>query len=301
MQSFEKKENISIQTTSGKISTRQIIFATHIPPGINMLHFEISPYRSYVITVKLKNNDYPDKLIYDMIDPYHFFRTHEKDGQKYLIVGGEDHKTGHDEHTGKHFDNLEKYLTRYFEIQDVTFKWSSQYYESGDGLAYIGLMPGYSENVFVATGFGGNGMTYSHISSNLLNDLILNGKSSYSEAFNPGRIKPASAYLKIVKENADVIKEFVKKRISVKKIETPLEVKSGEGKVIKYEGSKIAMSRNGDKLHALDPVCPHAKCIVQWNETEKSWDCPCHGARYNNEGEVLNGPSTFNLDQLEVE
>lgn len=127
----------SVKTSIGEFRAKHIVYATHIPPGINILSLRNAPYRSYVLGVKLKDDQYPDALCYDMQEPYHYFRTHLIDGQRYLIAGGEDHKTGHaDPQTA--FQNLENYLKRYFQISEVSFKWSSQYYVPLDGLPYVG-------------------------------------------------------------------------------------------------------------------------------------------------------------------
>jgi len=301
MESFEDSPIVSLKTSLGKFQARQVVFATHIPPGINLLHFRCAPYRSYVLAVKLRNNNYPEGLVYDMDDPYHYYRTQFTDGERYLIFGGEDHKTGHDENVSRRFESLEKNLGEYFDIGKVAFKWSSQYYEPADGLAYIGHFPGHARNIFAATGFGGNGMTYSHIAARTIGDIILSGQSSYQDLFDPDRIKPVAGFTNFVRENADVVKEFIGKNISKEKIKTLDEVRKGEGKVIKYEGNSIAVFRNDDgMLHAVDPVCTHAKCVVQWNETEISWDCPCHGARYSMDGDVLTGPSGRNLDKIDI-
>lgn len=301
LKSFDNGTPAIMKTNIGKIHTHQAVLATHIPPGVNLLHFRCAPYRSYVIAAKLKNDNYPDSLIYDMDVPFHYYRTQVIGDQKYLIFGGEDHKTGHDEDANSHLVNLEAYLRKQFEIESITHRWSSQFYEPADGLAYIGLLPGQSENIYVATGFSGNGMTYSHIAANLLSELILNGKSIYAKLYDPGRIKPFAGFASFVSENVDVVKEFVSKRISIEKIESLNEIKKGEGRIVSFEGDDFAVYNDEGTLHAIDPVCTHAKCIVQWNNAEETWDCPCHGARYSIDGEILTGPTTRKLDEVEIE
>ena len=296
------KQGLEIETEKGNIHADYLVFATHIPPGINLLHFRCAPYRSYAVAAQLTDNNYPDGLAYDMYDPYHYYRTQEVDGIKYLIAGGEDHKTAHEENTVACFNRLEAHLNKYFNIKEFTFRWSSQYFEPADGMAYIGKLPGHSNNILVATGYGGNGMTYSHIAALTLSDLILKGESEYAELYDPGRIKIAAGFTNFVKENVDVIEEFIGKRLAKEKLEELADLAPGEAKVVKYEGSSIALYKD-DKgvLHAINPVCTHAKCIVGWNSAEKSWDCPCHGARYTPEGEVLTGPASKGLESIKLE
>jgi len=301
LEHFESNALVEVRTNLGVIRARKLVFATHIPPGINLLHFRCAPYRSYAMALKLADGKYPDALAYDMHDPYHYYRTQELDGQKYLVVGGEDHKTGHNENTDFCFSKLDSYVSKYYDIEEVSFKWSSEFFEPADGLPYIGHLPGFTDNVYVATGFSGNGMTYANVVAKLITDLITTGESAYKSVYDPNRIKPVAGFSNFIKENADVVKEFIGKRLSKEKIESLVEIAKGEGKVVKYEGESIALYRDErGSLHAVNPVCTHAKCIVQWNGTEKSWDCPCHGARYTADGRVLTGPASKDLEIVEL-
>jgi glycine/D-amino acid oxidase-like deaminating enzyme/nitrite reductase/ring-hydroxylating ferredoxin subunit len=298
---LETEDELTVQTSLGTVKANNLIYATHTPPGVNLLHFRTAPYRSYVIAVKLKDDQYPIGLAYDMKDPYHYFRTQEIDGEKYLIAGGEDHKTAHEENTENCFRKLEAYVRKYYNIEKVTYQWSSQFFEPSDGLAYIGNLPGNPENVYVASGYGGNGITYSHVAAILLTDLITKGSSPYKELFDPNRIKMVAGFANFVKENVDVVKEFITKRIEQEKITGFSELTHGEGKLVKYEGESIALYKDDEgNIHAIDPVCPHAKCMVGWNSAEKSWDCPCHGSRFSYDGELLTGPSKRNLEKVDI-
>lgn len=303
VESFEKEDGLLlVKTGAGTVRAKALVYATHIPPGINLLHFRNAPYRSYAIAVTLNNGAYPDALAYDMFDPYHYYRTQNIDGTDYLIVGGEDHKTAHEENTEACFNDLIAHTRKHFDVAAVTHRWSSQYFEPTDGLAYIGHLPGNPDNVYVATGYGGNGITYSHIAAITLADLITRGESEYAELFKPGRIKPVAGFEAFVKENADVVAQFVGKRLSAGKIDALVEIAPGEGRLVKYEGSTLAVYKDETgKVYALNPVCTHAKCVVGWNRAEKSWDCPCHGARYDLNGAVLTGPARRGLEKIEIE
>lgn len=298
----EGGDMLSIDTSIGNVQTKKFIWATHIPPGINLLHFRCAPYRSYVIAVTLNDDAYPDGLAYDMYDPYHYYRTQIIDGEKYLIVGGEDHKTAHEENTEFCFNRLEAHVRTCFNVKEISFKWSSQYFEPADGLAYIGHLPGNPKNVFVATGFGGNGMMYSHIAAITLTELITKDESEFAKVFDPNRLKPVAGFSNFVKENLDVVKEFFGKRLSKEKMEELSDISNGEGKLVKFEGKSLALYKDEKgEIHAVNPTCPHAKCAVGWNSAEKSWDCPCHGSRFSVDGEMLTGPSVANLEVVKIE
>jgi len=298
---FTGDQVLEVETSQGSFTTRTLIWATHIPPGVNLLHFRCAPYRSYAIAVTLNDEAYPDGLAYDMYDPYHYYRTQTIDGKKYLIVGGEDHKTAHEENTEGCFHRLEAYVRKYFDVKEVAFQWSSQYFEPADGLAYIGHLPGNPGNVLVATGYGGNGMTYSHIAALTLTDLITKGESEYAKLFDPDRLKPIAGFANFVKENADVVKEVIGKHLSKEKLSELSELAPGEARLVKYEGKSLGLYKDetGD-LHAINPVCPHAKCSVGWNSAEKSWDCPCHGSRFGPDGELLTGPAREGLEVIGI-
>lgn len=291
-----------IHTASGdeiSVKGKNVIYATHIPPGVNVFSFRCAPNRSYVLAATLKSGNYPDCLIYDMQEPYHYFRTHKIGGQKYLLVGGNDHKTGHDE-SEKAFSALENYIRKHYDVDEIPFKWSSQYYVPVDGLPYIGHMTGMSEGIYCATGYNGNGMMLGSIAAKILADLITTGDSRFKELFSPSRIKPIAGFNEFVKENADVVYQFVASRFTGHKVDFIKRVRKGTGKIVEFEDRKLAVYHDEEgALHVLSPVCTHAHCIVNWNSEEKTWDCPCHGARYDIDGNVLNGPATENLRKIE--
>ena len=297
--SMTNEDGHIIATTSlGDIKARNLVYGTHIPPGINIFSFRCAPYRSYVMAFTLKSGSYPADFAYDMQDPYHYFRTHEIDGKKYIIAGGCDHKTAHNENTDYVFTELEAYLHKYFDIDTIPYRWSSQYYEPVDGLPYIGAMPG-QENVFLGTGYGGNGMIYGSLAGRIITDLITSGHSAYAELFAPDRVKMIAGFSNFIKENADVVSMFISKRLNYEHITQMAELAPGDAKVVKLNGQPVALYKDDQgAIHALDPVCPHAKCIVVWNGAEKSWDCPCHGGRFSCTGTLLNGPAQKGLTEI---
>ena len=299
---YEEGEIIKVETASGMVNAKNLVWATHIPTGVNLLHFRAAPYRSYVLGLTLQKDDqYPDALGYDMEDPYHYYRTQIIDGQKYLVAGGEDHKTAHEENTENRFRNLEAYVRNYFDVKEVAFKWSSQYFQPADGLPYIGNLPGKKGNVFVATGYGGNGMMYSHIAAIMLTGIITEGNHKYKKLFDPNRVKPIAGFSEFVKEGADAVKQFITGKFSGEKIKELSDMAAGEAKLVKYEGNKIALFKDeSHNVHAVNPSCTHIHCTVSWNTAERSWDCPCHGARFSCDGEVLTGPADRDLEHIDL-
>jgi glycine/D-amino acid oxidase-like deaminating enzyme/nitrite reductase/ring-hydroxylating ferredoxin subunit len=293
---------LTVETSRGEYKAGALVYATHIPMGVNLLHLRCAPYRSYAMAVKLKSGaQYPQALAYDLYDPYHYYRSQLVNGEEYLVAGGEDHKTAHEDNTEKCFLQLEAHIRKYFQVDHIAYKWSSQYFEPADGLPYIGHLPGHPNNIYVATGYGGNGITYSGVAALVLKSLLLQEENPLIDVFNPNRIKPVAGFTNFVKENADVVKQLMSTVLPADKLESVSELAPGEGKVIRFEGETIGLYKDHQgQLHAVNPTCTHMKCTVEWNGVEQSWDCPCHGARYSYDGKVLTGPASRNLDYIPV-
>jgi glycine/D-amino acid oxidase-like deaminating enzyme/nitrite reductase/ring-hydroxylating ferredoxin subunit len=296
----DEGEPVEVKTTVSSLRGKFVIYATHTPLGINLLHLRLQPFRSYAMAVTLTGENYPDDLTYDMYDPYNYYRSQEIDGKKYLIVGGYDHKTGKREDTETCFIELEALIRKNFNVASVFSKWSSQFFEPADGLPYIGYLPGGGKKVLVATGFGGNGMTYSHVAALVLTSIIQGEQSDYTSLFDPSRVKPVAGFKNFVSQNVEVVKNFVSKIFSADKIEGLSEIKPGEARIVIFENEKLAVYKDADgNVAAVNPACAHMKCTVAFNPSERSWDCPCHGARYAVTGEVLTGPSSHDLERWE--
>jgi len=296
----EENDRYLLKTDSDVVSAKTVIYATHIPLGVNLMHLRCAPWRSYAMAFTLVDDkDYPQALVYDLHDPYHYYRTQEIDGKKYLIAGGEDHKTGHSDNTEANFLHLESHLRTYFDINEIVNRWSSQYFESSDGLAYIGHVPGMPANTYVATGFGGNGMIYGTIAARVLLHLLTGQEDALIDILTPARLKPIAGFTKFTEHNADVAKEWVSGLFTREKIEALADLAPGEGKIVTYENENLALSKDEHGIiHAVHPLCTHLKCTVSWNTSEQSWDCPCHGARYARDGKVITAPARKPLTQL---
>jgi len=297
----EENNIMEVHTTGDTYKTRNIVYATHIPPGVNLLHLRCIPWRSYAMALTLADNMYPADLCYDMEDPYHYYRTQQVNGLRYFIAGGKDHKTAHEDNTDSRFLQLESHLRNTFHVKEVAYRWSSQFFESADGLPYIGHLPGHPENIFVATGFGGNGMVYSSVAALVLKEMVSTGKDQYHNIFSPNRVKPVAGFSNFIKHNADVVRQFAGKWFAHEHLEELSNLAHDEAKVVEYENQKLAIYKSKEGvIYALNPICTHLKCEVKWNLTEKTWDCPCHGARYNYDGKVITGPADHDLEQIEI-
>jgi glycine/D-amino acid oxidase-like deaminating enzyme/nitrite reductase/ring-hydroxylating ferredoxin subunit len=298
--SSQKDGHVEIVAGGQIFRGQHLVYATHIPPGVTSFSLRCAPYRSYVLGLKLKDDQYPTGLAYDMQEPYHYFRTHEIDGERYLLLGGEDHKTGHDD-PEQAYANLEAYARKYYQVEAVAYRWSSQYYIPVDGLPYIGPLVASGGNTFIATGFNGNGMMFGTLSGKIISDQILGIENRYSDLFAPSRLKPVAGFSEFVKENADVAWRFIADRFSADELDKLSQLERGAGTVADFQGEKLAIYKDQQgKVTALTPVCTHAGCYVNFNAAEQSWDCPCHGGRFDTSGKVICGPPQKDLEQVKL-
>lgn len=290
-------EPVTVETEVGSVKCNAIVHATHTPLGINVLHTAVAPYRSYALAAQL-NGPCPDGLYWDTEDPYNYIRKQETPEGDLLIVGGKDHKTAHGLET-EHFDRLEAYTRSRFDVKEITHYWSSQYYDPVDGIPFIGKNP-QSEHAYIATGFSGDGIPFGTLSGIILADLILDHENQYAHLYRPVRIK-LSGVRHFLAENLDVAKNFLLDRLTRQNEEALQNLAPETGAVLKLDGQSVAAYRDsGGALHTCSAVCTHMKCIVHWNEAEKTFDCPCHGARYDVNGKVLEGPTTYNLSEVRL-
>jgi glycine/D-amino acid oxidase-like deaminating enzyme/nitrite reductase/ring-hydroxylating ferredoxin subunit len=292
-------------TTSGGfvIGADNVVVCTNTP--VNdwlIIHSKQAAYRTYVIGARIPKGSVPHALYWDTPDPYHYIRIQQGEDSAgreldydILIVGGEDHKTGQVTDTEERFGRLEQWARERFPmIESVQYRWSGQVMEPVDYMAYIGRNPGGDEHIYIATGDSGNGMTHGTIAGIILNELIQGRKHQWAKLYDPSRVK-LRATPEYLKENVNVGKQY-KDWFTAGGAGNIEQIKPGEGAVLGTGRGKIAVYRdeNGG-IHQCSAVCTHLYCIVHWNGTEKTWDCPCHGSRFDPYGKVVNGPAIVGL------
>lgn len=291
-----------VTTDRGVILADDVFVAANVP-SVNrfFMHTKIAAYRTYAISVTTKNNFDTKGLYWDLDEPYHYIRTYEKDGVNHLIIGGEDHKTGHDVDTSVHFQRLEDWARARFEVDQVTHRWSGQVIEPVDGLPYIGRNA-LSDRVYVATGFSGTGLSMGTVAGMIVSDLILGLENPWVALYDAGRMKPLASIKNFISENIDYPSHLIGDRLTPAQAKGTDLLKEDDGAIVRVGGKKVAAYRDpGGELHLLSPVCSHMGCHVQWNKAEKSWDCPCHGARFAPTGKLLNGPAVSDLSAESVD
>jgi glycine/D-amino acid oxidase-like deaminating enzyme/nitrite reductase/ring-hydroxylating ferredoxin subunit len=294
----EDGEPCRVVTPKGVVTCGQVVVATHVPIKAFWVQPKLAQYRSYVIAARFEG-DVPDALLWDDDDPYHYVRLQETPTGPLVIVGGEDHKVGQERDTWSRYDALAQWASKRFRLKSVTHRWSRQVVETVDGLPYIGR-PGKSERVFVGTGYSGTGMTFGTLAAMMATDAVMERESPWSSLYAYNRVHALAAAKDLVTENVDFPVHMVKDRLKGAEGDAYADVPRGEGRLLSVDGKRLAVYRDGrGKVSACSAVCTHMGCIVQWNEAEKTWDCPCHGSRFDTAGEVLDGPAVAPLERAE--
>jgi glycine/D-amino acid oxidase-like deaminating enzyme/nitrite reductase/ring-hydroxylating ferredoxin subunit len=291
------------------VSARAVVIATNVPFNDRFaIHTKQAPYHTYVIAARVSPGSITPALYWDTADPYHYVRLQHTTNAELggdnpepvdlLIVGGEDHKAGQASDAETRFGALENWMRgRFAGAGEVEFRWSGQVMETQDGLAYIGRNPMDADNVYVATGDSGMGMTHGTIAGILLTDLIGGRANDWTDLYSPSRIR-TGAVSEFVKENLNVAAQYAS-WLTPGEVDAPEEIAPNSGAVIREGLVKVAVYRDeAGELHRRSAVCTHLGCIVAWNPAAMTWDCPCHGSRYDKYGTVVNGPAAEDLKKV---
>ena len=291
------------------VTADAVIVATNTPVNdLLVIHTKQAPYMTYVIGARVPDGSVPKALYWDTADPYHYVRLQrvesgDANGQApydLLIVGGEDHKTGQADDTEQRHERLAVWARERFpRLGEIEFTWAGQVMETIDGLAFIGRNPMDKENVFVVTGDSGMGMTHGTIAGILLTDLIMGRENPWAALYDPRR-KTLGAVGRYAKETLNMAAQFTD-WVTGGDVSSVAEIANDSGAVLRRGMSKVAAYRDErGTLHECSAVCPHLGCIVGWNPNEKTWDCPCHGSRFDKLGNVFSGPANTDLAAVEV-
>jgi Glycine/D-amino acid oxidases (deaminating) len=306
--SIEDGEPAKVTTSDGHVITADsIVVATNSP--VNdwvILHTKQAAYRTYVVAARVPRGSVTRALYWDTENPYHYIRLQEVDPvldphrkEELLIVGGEDHKTGQADDAEERFRHLEKWTRQRFPmVRNIDFKWSGQIMEPVDYMAFIGKNPGTDQHIYVVTGDSGNGITHGTIAGMLLTDLIAGRKNPWSKLYDPSRVT-LRATRNYLRENLNVASQYTD-WTKPGNVDSYDQIAPGSGAVVRRGMNKIAVYRDEQgNIHERSAVCTHLYCIVGWNSGEETWDCPCHGSRFDPFGRVINGPAITPLPEIE--
>lgn len=282
-----------VETERGTVRADDVVLATHFPIEDRGGFFaRMRPKRSYVLAVRV-DGEVPEGMYYDPSEPYRSLRPYRHDGEEYLLVGGENHKTGQADEAER-YRRLASFAREHFDVTSIDYRWSTQDYVTADRVPYVGRLGPATDNLFVATGFGGWGMTNGTAAAGVLAALVGGRDHRWRDLYSPKRVTLSGDSLReLVAENADSAGRFVRGWLRAADRRSLDALAPGEGTVIREGTRPLAVSRDeSGALRAVSAVCSHMKCIVDWNDAEGSWDCPCHGSRFEADGAVIDGPAT---------
>ena len=287
-----------VKTAGGRVTADQVIVATHYPFLDRSLAFaRVHPQRSYAILCRIAGPA-PVGMFISADAPTRSIRAVPLDGEEWLLVGGEGHKTGTGGDTEQRYRRLEDFAREHWDVRSVGYRWSAQDNSTVDGVPYVGALTPRADRVFMATGFAKWGMTGGTAAAQLLTDLVMRRENASASLFDPNRLSLRASVPRLVKENAQAGLRFVGDRLT-KRGERPIEdLRPGEGDIVRLRGDTVAGYRDElGELMAVSATCTHLGCRVNWNTAERSWDCPCHGSRFAPSGEVLQGPAVHRLER----
>jgi glycine/D-amino acid oxidase-like deaminating enzyme/nitrite reductase/ring-hydroxylating ferredoxin subunit len=284
---------VAVRTGGPTIYADRAVLATHLPFLDRGGFFaRAHPYRSYALATRVRQGA-PDGMYISVEAPTRSLRPAPA-GR--LIIGGEGHKTGHETDTRRHYAALETWARENFDVESIDYRWSAQDYQTVDGLPYIGQLTARDDRVFVATGFRKWGMTNGTVAARILADRILGRDNPWADTFTATRMAPGASAADFLRENLGVAQHFVADRLAALRAPTAETLAPGEGGIARYDGARAACYRDEEgSLHAVAMTCTHLGCQVTFNTAERTWDCPCHGSRFDVEGRVLEGPAVRNL------
>lgn len=283
-----------VSTEEGKVKAKYVVIATHYPiinaPGYYFM--KMYQETSYLIAVDTQEKF--SGMYINSEEPTLSFRM----ADNMVLVGGMSHKTGAKIDLEDSYKYLEDTTKKLFPDCNVQYRWNTEDCVSLDKIPYIGEFSTLMPNIYVGTGYKKWGMTSSNVAAKIISNKILGIENENAEVFASTRLKPLKNY----KELSNMIKETSYSLVINKLKEAPdhlKDVKMGEGKIIEIEGKKVGVYQDEEgNIHAIKPVCSHLGCELSWNNLDKTWDCPCHGSRFNYDGKALYDPAIKDLEKL---
>ncbi|WP_379130348.1 FAD-dependent oxidoreductase [Paenibacillus sp. sgz500958] len=295
----EGKLTLFTEQSRHRITCRHAVSASHFPfyDGGALYFSRLHAERSYALAIR-PETDYEGGMYLSAGEPTRSLRAVDWEGQKLVIVGGNNHKTGHGICTINHYDSLEVFAGNLLGIKSFPYRWSTQDLITLDRVPYIGKVSG-KEEIYIATGFAKWGMTNGTLAARIIADQIQRKENPYTDLYDPSRFKANPSIKNFIVTNAEVVKELVagKLEFAHKKI---ADMQEDEGAVVRHEGKRAGAYKDlKGNLHLVDRTCTHLGCEVEWNDAERTWDCPCHGSRFSYEGNVIEGPAALPLTKLD--
>jgi glycine/D-amino acid oxidase-like deaminating enzyme len=296
-----RDDPLTVVANGHRVACDYVVVATHTPlrgkadaSAATRLQTKLALYTTYAVAGTVRAGSLPVGAFWDTADPYLHVRINRVGDRHLVICGGEDHKTGQADDPVARYVRLEQKIRALVPDIELSHRWSGQVVETIDGLPFIGET---STRQFSATGYGGNGMSFGTVAAIMACDAATGRSNPWQALFDPGRTAITRRLWDYVRENKDYPYHFVRDRVIQAEGGPDLVLERGEGKIVDLGGRRVAAYRDeSGAITRLSPVCTHMGCLVAWNAAERTWDCPCHGSRFEPDGQVLAGPAETRLE-----
>ncbi len=298
----ESGDAVRVTTASGVVHAGAAVVATLLPLELTGgLFARTRPTRAYGIAVRLRGPA-PRSMAISVESPVRSTRPWNEPGDHGLIIVGNSHETGSRTDTVQMQAELDAWARSTFDVESIDYRWSAQDYTTADGVPYVGRSPA-SRHVYVATGFRKWGLSNGTAAAIMLADLLAGRENGWLPMFDARRVGDVKALARYTLDNLHVGAELVGGHLRARFEARPTaDLRRGEGGVVEVDGAAVGAYRDpAGRLHAVDPTCTHLKCRVRWNGAETSWDCPCHGSRFDVDGSVLTGPAVQPLRRIDLD
>ena len=298
---IETGEQPVVLTREGhRITSNHVLACSHFPfyEGSGLYSTRMYADRSYVLAVKAKKK-FPGGMYLGADEPTRSLRSVTVNGEEMVLIGGESHKTGQGIETMEHYKAIETFGDEVLGLEKIVYRWSAQDLITLDNLPYIGELTSGQPNILIATGFRKWGMSNGTVAGLLFRDRIMGYENNFEKLYTPSRFYAHPSLKNFFKENANVVGQLIKGKLDSPKTK-PEDLSNGEGAVVTLDGHRKGAYKDDEgKLHIVDTTCTHIGCEVEWNNGERTWDCPCHGSRFSFTGEVIEGPAEKPLQKYD--
>ena len=293
----KKGEQFKIYTDRGNITAKYVVLATHYPI-VNMPGFYFTKMyqsTSYLIAIET-DKKLPKGMYINAKEPIYTFRTATYNEKEILLIGGSGHKTGEPIENNSHYEELEKKAKELYPDCKVLFRWNTRDCISLDKIPYIGEFSNVMKNMYVGTGFNKWGITSSNIAANIIADKIIGEENEYEEIFTATRMKPIKNRWEVENMLKETVNSIALNKFKIDSWNLDL-IEKDNGAIVEINGENVGIYKDiQGKIYAVKPNCSHLGCLLSWNNLDKTWDCPCHGSRFDYRGRNIYEPAIKDLD-----
>ncbi|MFS0751633.1 FAD-dependent oxidoreductase [Oceanobacillus sp. 1P07AA] len=302
MEVERNKHTTVITKDDHRITCNYVVSASHFPfhDDEGLYFTRMYAERSYVIAGK--TNSKINGMYINVESATRSVRSVTIDNEDYIVIAGENHRAGQGKSSIAHYEELQSFAKKYFDIDHIAYRWSAQDLTTLDKLPYIGPITDGDPSILIATGYRKWGMTNGTLAANVLASYILKHENNrYRELLSPSRFKADPMIKNLFTVNANTAKEFIKGKFSFTDNTKIDDLNQDEATITHNKGIRIGVYKdNQDNIYSVDTTCTHLGCEVNWNQEDRTWDCPCHGSRYNYTGEVIEGPAKQSLKNISL-